>query len=101
MDEDNIKKMALLFRMLSNSKRLQILFFCLEKEHSVGELVDNLKLSQSLVSHHLKQLRDTNLIQAIRQGKNMLYQVTGKRVQCILKDMFSHTNAVAKLRQNK
>ena len=93
MGENNIKKMALIFRMLSNPNRLQVLSLCQEKAISVGELVDNLKLSQSLVSHHLKQLRDADLIQATRQGKNMLYQVQDKRVQCILKDMLSHVAA--------
>ena len=101
MDGSHVKKMTVIFRMLSNSNRLQILFFYLEKATSVSELVDRLKLSQSLVSHHLKQLRDANLIQATRQGKNMLYQVIDKRVQCILKDTRSYTNAVTKKRQKK
>lgn len=101
MDEKNLTKMTTIFRMLSNPNRLQILFFCLQKAASVGELVDILKLSQSLVSHHLKQLRDANLIQATRQGKNMLYQVSDKRVQCILKDMLSRINAPIKKRQKK
>jgi len=96
MDVYDIKKMAMIFRMLSNPNRLQVLYLCQEKGVSVGDLVDNLKLSQSLVSHHLKQLRDSNLIQATREGKKVLYQVQDKRVQCILKDMLSHAAADAK-----
>lgn len=101
MDGSHIKKMTVIFHMLSNPNRLQVLHLCLEEPISVSDLVGTLKLSQSLVSHHLKQLRDANLIQATRQGKNMLYQVTDKRVQCILKDMLSHINASIKKRQKK
>lgn len=90
MDRNNIKKMAMIFRMLSNPNRLQILCSCQEKSISVSDIVGSLNLSQSLISHHLKQLRDANLVQATRQGKNMLYQLQDKRVQCILEDVFSH-----------
>ena len=101
MDGNHIKKMTVIFHMLSNPNRLQVLYLCLEEAISVGDLVDSLELSQSLVSHHLKQLRDANLVQATRQGKNMFYQVTDRRVQCILKDMLSHIDAVTKKRPKK
>lgn len=101
MEKNNIEKMAMIFRMLSNPNRLQVLCLCLEKAISVGDLVDNLELSQSLVSHHLKQLRDMNLIQATRQGKNVFYQVQDERVQCILKDMLSHIGMGLKKEREK
>ena len=96
MDENNIKKMAVLFRVLGNPNPLRVLYLCQEEAITVSDLVEHLALSQSLVSHHLKQLRDSNLIQATRCGKNMLYQVQDKRVQCILKDMLSHAKAASK-----
>ena len=94
MDEKNLKKMALTFHMLSNPNRLRMLYLCFDQSVSVGDLVNRLRLSQSLVSHHLKQLREAGLIQAERQGKNMLYQVQDQRVRCILNDMLLHSNSM-------
>jgi len=91
--------MAAVFRMLSSPARLQVLCLCLDRSVSVGDLVDSLKLSQSLVSHHLKLLREANLIQATRRGKKILYKVRDKRVRCILEDMVSHANTVVKKEQ--
>jgi len=90
MDSHNIKRMTTIFHMLSNPNRLQVLSLCQEEAISVGHLADRLQLSQSLVSHHLKQLRDADLITATRQGKNRLYHIQDKRVRCILKDMLVH-----------
>lgn len=101
MDENNIKKMAVLFRMLGNPNRLRVLYLCKDEAISVSDLVEHLELSQSLISHHLKQLRDTNLIQATRCGKKMLYQVQDKRVHCILSDMLSHAKAASKKGRKK
>lgn len=91
----------MIFRMLSNENRLQVLYLCQEKAISVGELAEHLQLSQSLVSHHLKHLRDANLIQAKRQGKKVLYRVKNERVQCILSDMLSHAGMGIKKGQKK
>ena len=99
MNEDQIKTMASIFHMLSNENWLQILYLCQKEAISVGDLADKLQLSQSLVSHHLKHLRDTNLLQAKRYGKNVVYQIKDERVRCILDDMLNHV--VVSLKKGK
>jgi len=42
---------------------------------NVGELMEQLKVEQSLLSHHLAILRDHELVEAIRNGKTMVYQL--------------------------
>jgi ArsR family transcriptional regulator len=41
----------------------------------VGKLAETLDVEQSLLSHHLKVLRDAGLVVADRDGKAVLYRV--------------------------
>jgi len=58
----NKKEAAELFKSLSDETRLRIIYSLFEKEKCVNELVDELGLSQSHVSHHLKTLRHAGIL---------------------------------------
>ena len=47
-----------------------------EGEVCVCELCDTLRLSQPLVSRHLKQLREAGIVTAKKEGKWMVYRIT-------------------------
>jgi ArsR family transcriptional regulator len=42
----------------------------------VGEINERLPIGQSLLSHHLKVLRDAGLVEASRDGKAVLYNLS-------------------------
>jgi ArsR family transcriptional regulator len=50
----------------------------LEAPCHVGELQRHVGIEQSLLSHHLRVLRDAGLVSSERDGKAVLYQVTSK-----------------------
>jgi len=50
------------FKVLCEKHRLSIIELLLEREHCVCELIEKLGLSQATVSHHVKVLRETELI---------------------------------------
>lgn len=89
-DPNDITILAETFRMLGDPTRLRILFFCMSRPKSVGEIVEGLDLSQSLVSHHLRLLRGARLVRGDRQAKQVFYQVSDHHVSAILDDMASH-----------
>lgn len=92
MDNNDFQDVSRLLKVISQAHRLRILWSCLDSALSVRELMHVLEEpSQSLVSHHLKQLRDANLISARRDGKRMLYQVTDECIRCIIQDIVGHT----------
>ena len=62
-------------KVLADTTRLAVLEALLEKPQYVNELMDLLHIEQSLLSHHLAQLRDAELVQARRDGKAVLYQL--------------------------
>ncbi|MGB9765209.1 MAG: ArsR/SmtB family transcription factor [Candidatus Saccharicenans sp.] len=70
-----------IFRLFSDPKRLKIFLLLLDSELCVCEMMDILKVEQSLLSHQLKVLRDAGLIESRRHGRWIFYGVPPKRQQ--------------------
>ena len=62
-------------KVLADTTRLAVLEALMAKPQYVNELMDLLQVEQSLLSHHLAQLRDAGLVEAKRDGKAVLYQL--------------------------
>jgi ArsR family transcriptional regulator len=71
-----ISALANLFKSLSEPVRLRIMSLLLKQgELCVCELVNTLKISQSVVSRHLAYLRNNQLVIATRKGAWMYYKI--------------------------
>lgn len=73
--EDTARFCAQKLKALSDPTRLAVLQLLLERPRHVGELNEVLDLDQSLLSHHLRTLRDAGLVEGIRDGKAVLYRL--------------------------
>ena len=62
-------------KILADTTRLAVLESLLDHPKHVSDLSHLLHIEQSLLSHHLAQLREAGLVQATREGKTMLYQL--------------------------
>jgi ArsR family transcriptional regulator len=62
-------------KVLSDRTRLAVMECLMEQPSHVGRLGEILGVEQSLLSHHLKVLRDAGLVLADRDGKAVLYRV--------------------------
>lgn len=60
-------------KVLADTTRLAVLQNLMEGPKHVGELNAVLEIEQSLLSHHLKVLRDEGFVEATRDGKAVLY----------------------------
>jgi DNA-binding transcriptional ArsR family regulator len=65
---------------LNDSKRLAILYALRSEPHTVTELCEVLKAPQSNTSQHLAILRDRGLVEATRQGNNVIYSLRHPKV---------------------
>ena len=65
--------MARIFKTLADPTRLRLLGAMTLDCKSVSQLVDESGLSQPLVSHHLRILREAGLAKSGRRGIYMLY----------------------------
>lgn len=88
---DGMGQLADMFRLLGEPNRLAIVVGCLDGRRNVGELVERLGLSQSLVSHHLRLLRAARLLKAERDGKRVFYAIPDCHVREMLTNMIEHT----------
>lgn len=87
---DQAAELADMFRLMADPSRLKIILFCLDAPKSVGVMADELGLSASLVSHHLRLLRASRLIQSERRGNRVFYQVNDEHIRRTLTDMVDH-----------
>ena len=71
-----MEKIILVAKVLSDANRVNILALLLRhNELCVCEICDTLQLSQPLVSRHLKQMKEANMICARQEGRWMLYSI--------------------------
>src|SRR5215207_9044454 len=66
---------ALRFRALGDETRLRILEHLVAGETSVSDLTDRLGIGQSLMSHHLRILREAGLVADRREGRWVQYAI--------------------------
>jgi DNA-binding transcriptional ArsR family regulator len=67
-------------KTISNPKRQEILDALREKEKTVNELIEKTGISQSNLSQHLAILRSKEIVQARRDGTNLYYSITNKKI---------------------
>ncbi len=67
------RRLAPVLKALSDENRLAIMLAIAQRERSVRDLTEAVGLPQTLVSHHLKALRDTGLVEATARGRSNVY----------------------------
>lgn len=87
-----LERMAELYKMFSDPNRLRILWVLESGKLCVCDLASLLDMSSSAISHHLKSLRQANLVTSRRVGKNIYYTLADNHLKDILLQSFRHIN---------
>ena len=87
-----VTELADVFRLLGEPNRLRLVLACLEAPRGVGDLVESLGLSQTLVSHHLRLLRSAHVLRGNRQGREVHYAIDDEHVRDTVRNMVAHLN---------
>lgn len=69
------------FNAIAEPRRRQILVFLADREYSVNEIVDGLRVDQPSVSKHLRVLRDTGLVRMRCNGRQKLYRTNADGIR--------------------
>ena len=69
-----------LFQTLGDANRLRILRAIGEETKTVGQIAGETGISQPLVSHHLRILRERQLVTSSRKGPFIHYTLTDRRL---------------------
>ncbi len=81
--DPDLSALSLLFQALANEPRVRMLNLLRKGPRSVGEIVDALKLEQTVVSHNLRCLAFCGLVSVTRIGKSREYSVNRETVDPI------------------
>ncbi|NIM95101.1 MAG: metalloregulator ArsR/SmtB family transcription factor [Anaerolineales bacterium] len=73
IDERTAARVAELFQALSDPSRVRILSSLMHGERNVSGLAEDVGISESAVSHHLRGLRLMRLVRARKQGRQVYY----------------------------
>ena len=101
--EEQVHDAADFLKALANPNRLMILCFLRDGEFSVSELEDKLDLRQPTLSQQLARLREDDLVDTRRDGKQIYYSLSNEKVRrtiALLDDMFC-SGAMAEIDQQK
>ena len=90
--QDDILAMSRFFKIISDRTRLSILYLLEEKERNVSEIVRELNMEQSAISHQLRILKDSRLVRSHREGKSMIYNLDDEHIFDILNQVRIHIN---------
>lgn len=87
---DALAETGELFRVLASPVRIALVQSLADGERCVHELVESLDLPQPLVSQHLRVLRGADLVEGVRRGREVAYQLTDDHVAHIVRDAVRH-----------
>ena len=73
-------QLAELFSALSDASRVRIIALLIEGEMSVSALAQDLKMTESAVSHQLRGLRQMHLVRARKTGRQVFYALDDDHV---------------------
>ncbi|MGE4285129.1 MAG: ArsR/SmtB family transcription factor [Phycisphaerae bacterium] len=69
------ERLAQLFSVLGDGARMRILFLLRDTEFTVQALADELEMTHSAVSHHLRLFRPYQLVKSRKEGRNVFYSL--------------------------
>lgn len=85
-----LNRVSTILKALSGTSKLEILYLLSSGEKSVNSIVEESGLSQSLVSHALKDLKDAHLVTFNQVGRQVFYKLDDDHVLDLVKAIFEH-----------
>lgn len=89
-DDSTLSRVSELFKALSDTSRLKIINALILEEMCVCDVAELLQMSQPAVSHHLRVLRQAQLVKHRREGKVVFYSLDDEHVHDIFHQGLIH-----------
>ncbi len=84
------RRMAVVFKSLSDPTRLRIISLVAEQEFCVTDLVAALKMEQSTISHQLRDMREAGWVRYRREGRHVFYSLDDEHVRDLYRQALAH-----------
>ena len=89
-DEELLYDLADLFKTFGDTTRIKILYALMERELCVADIAETIGATQSAVSHQLRTVKQSRLVRAKRDGKNVMYSLSDDHVHSMLDQGMTH-----------
>lgn len=87
--EKKADTVAQILKAIGNSRRLMVLCKLVEYgERTVGDLANDVDLSQSALSQHLTKMRDEGLVAFRRESQTLWYRIADPRIEALLAALY-------------
>jgi len=90
ISEEYAAALAELFSALSDSSRLKIIAVLVEQELNVGAIAEMVELTESATSHHLRGLRQMQLVRTRKVGRQVFYSLSDDHVATLFEIGLEH-----------
>ncbi len=94
-NDENFQVVSNIFKQLSDTTRIKIFWLLCHCEECVVNIAAMMNMSSPAVSHHLKTLKDNNLITARRDGKEVYYRAAFTVQSQLLHEMIELITQIA------
>ena len=81
---ESAQQVAAILKQLSNPYRLMVLCCLSNGELTVGELNEQIDLSQSALSQHLAKLRESEIVTTRRDSQTIYYRIANPKIKYLL-----------------
>lgn len=81
---ENAQQVADILKQLANPYRLIILCSLAHEELTVGDLNEQVDLSQSALSQHLAKLRESEIVTTRRESQTIYYRIANQKIKFLL-----------------
>jgi DNA-binding transcriptional ArsR family regulator len=90
LDTQTASRVAELFQALSDPSRVRILAALMHGEVNVGGLAITIGISESAVSHHLRNLRLMRLVRTRKVGRHVFYSLDDDHITELIQSGMDH-----------
>jgi ArsR family transcriptional regulator len=81
---ENAQHVSTILKQLANPYRLIILCSLANNELTVGDLNEQVELSQSALSQHLAKLRESEIVVTRRESQTIYYRISDQKIKYLL-----------------
>jgi ArsR family transcriptional regulator len=81
---ESAQLVSAILKQLSNPYRLMVLCCLADGELTVGDLNEQIDLSQSALSQHLAKLRDSKIVTTRRESQTIYYRIANPNIKSLL-----------------
>ena len=89
-NEKGIDQLAKIYKALGDPSRLKIIYVLSKSPLCVCDIATLLDMTQSSISHHLRILRNLNLVKFKKEGKLVIYSLDDEHVLRLFEEGIEH-----------